>query len=107
MIQRTSQARQRPKPASTHIELWTAGPLLTDQGSELLPTPPPRVLEAVDGPKGSAEEVEKVLPRTACGVFFLTRIGGSALIWAPLVKGPHESGATSFPIEAVFVDAAR
>ncbi len=36
--------------------------------------------------------------------FFLTRISGLALVLASLVKGPHERGATSLLIEAVFVD---
>jgi hypothetical protein len=52
----------------------------------------------VEGPEGSAEEVEKVLQKAPCGVFFLPWIGGLALVWTSLVKGPHESVATSFLI---------
>lgn len=38
-------------------------------------------------------------------MFYLTRIRGLALVWASFMKGPHESGATSFLIAAVLVVA--
>jgi hypothetical protein len=56
--------RQRLKPASIHIEVWTARTLLTDRGALTPDTPSPgRVLEDMDGPEGSGKEDEKCFYR--------------------------------------------
>jgi len=51
----------RLKSACTHIEVWTARPVLTDRGALTPDTPSPGlVLEVVNGPAGSAVEIGKV-----------------------------------------------
>ena len=52
--------RQRLKRASIHIEVWTAGPLMTDRGALTPDPPPPSLPESVDRPRGLAEEDEKI-----------------------------------------------
>jgi hypothetical protein len=67
------------------------------------PYPGP-VLEAVERTQGSAWEDEKAFQKTRLDVFSPTRVGGLTHNYGPSLRGPHESGATSFLIEAVFID---
>jgi hypothetical protein len=73
---------------------------LDDQASSIRPgvltpdTLPGRVLESVDGPRGSAEEFDKVFLKTCKVDLLFTLIRGSTLIYASLVNDPHENGAT-------------
>jgi hypothetical protein len=84
---------QRLKSPCTHIHVRTAELLVTDRPHELL-IPPPSHLESVDEPEGSAEDFDKRFLKTCLVDLPLTWINGLAPIYASLVKGLHESGAT-------------
>jgi hypothetical protein len=77
------------------------GVLLSTQGAELLPTPPPVAsLRAVDRPEGPAEEIDKIFLKTCFGVLLLTWVKGLVLVYASFVKGPHRSVASYFMIKS-------
>jgi hypothetical protein len=55
---------QQFRSACTHIEVWASRLTLSDRGALTPDTPPRSVLKNMDGPRGSAEEFDKVFLKT-------------------------------------------